>query len=97
MLGPLSLYSLRVIHICWKVVRLARMEPPIHTLSPLPSDASTERAGEVVCQLLRCCAQGGTARGADVQVPVTGRPSGEASNRGGSAWRRWPCRRNGRT
>lgn len=31
MLGPLSSYSCLEIHICWKVEREARMEPPIHT------------------------------------------------------------------
>ena len=29
--GPDSSYSLLAIHICWNVVREARMEPPIHT------------------------------------------------------------------
>lgn len=29
--GPLSSYSLLAIHICWKVDREARMEPPIQT------------------------------------------------------------------
>ena len=29
--GPLSSYSCLEIHICWKVDREARMEPPIHT------------------------------------------------------------------
>ena len=29
--GPLSSYSCLEIHICWKVERDARMEPPIHT------------------------------------------------------------------
>ncbi|CAM9532053.1 unnamed protein product [Heterosigma akashiwo] len=29
--GPASSYSALDIHICWKVDRLARMEPPIHT------------------------------------------------------------------
>ena len=29
--GPLSSYSPLVIHICWNVVREARIEPPIHT------------------------------------------------------------------
>ncbi len=31
MLGPASSYSCLVIHICWKVDREAKMEPPIHT------------------------------------------------------------------
>merc|ERR1711962_806804 len=31
MLGPDSSYSCLLIHICWKVDREARMEPPIHT------------------------------------------------------------------
>ena len=31
MAGPLSSYSCLEIHICWKVDREARMEPPIHT------------------------------------------------------------------
>ena len=29
--GPASSYSCLEIHICWKVDREARMEPPIHT------------------------------------------------------------------
>jgi len=32
MLAPPSSYSHLEIHICWKVVREDRMEPPIHTL-----------------------------------------------------------------
>ena len=32
MVGPLSSYSPLEIHICWKVLREDRMEPPIHTL-----------------------------------------------------------------
>ena len=31
MAGPHSSYSCLEIHICWKVDREARMEPPIHT------------------------------------------------------------------
>ncbi|TNN60483.1 hypothetical protein EYF80_029334 [Liparis tanakae] len=31
MLGPASSYSCLLIHICWKVEREARMEPPIQT------------------------------------------------------------------
>ena len=31
MLGPDSSYSCLLIHICWKVEREAKMEPPIHT------------------------------------------------------------------
>merc|ERR1719499_2728035 len=31
MVGPDSSYSLLEIHICWKVLKEDRMEPPIHT------------------------------------------------------------------
>ena len=31
MAGPDSSYSCLEIHICWKVEREAKMEPPIHT------------------------------------------------------------------
>ena len=39
--GPLSSYSLFAIHICWKVDRLARMEPPIQTLYLRSGGATT--------------------------------------------------------
>merc|ERR1711877_51143 len=32
MVGPLSSYSPLEIHICWKVLKDDRIEPPIHTL-----------------------------------------------------------------
>ena len=39
--GPDSSYSLLAIHICWKVDRLARMEPPIQTLYLRSGGATT--------------------------------------------------------
>ena len=39
--GPTSSYSSLVIHICWKVLRLARMEPPIQTEYFLSGGAMT--------------------------------------------------------
>ena len=41
--GPDSSYSLLAIHICWKVDRLARMEPPIQTLYLRSGGATTYR------------------------------------------------------
>eukprot|EP00967_Tisochrysis_lutea_P037716 scaffold45300_cov15-Tisochrysis_lutea.AAC.2 len=41
MLGPLSSYSDLAIHICWKVDKEARMEPPIQTLYLRSGGATT--------------------------------------------------------
>lgn len=43
--APYSRYSALLIHICWKVPREARMEPPIHTLYR----RSTALAGHTTC------------------------------------------------
>jgi len=45
MLGPDSSYSCLLIHICWKVDREARMEPPIHTEYFLSGGAIIWRGG----------------------------------------------------
>eukprot|EP00953_Heterococcus_sp_UTEX-ZZ885_P002597 1918-Heterococcus_DN1.PRE.1 len=41
MLGPDSSYSALLIHICWKVDREARIEPPIQTLYLRSGGATT--------------------------------------------------------
>ena len=39
--GPVSMYSCLVTHLDWKVVREARIDPPIHTDNFLYDDATT--------------------------------------------------------
>merc|ERR1739844_490778 len=41
MVGPLSSYSPLEIHICWKVLKDERIEPPIHTEYFLSGGATT--------------------------------------------------------
>jgi hypothetical protein len=43
--GPASSYSCLLIHICWKVDREARMEPPIQTEYFLSGGAMIWRGG----------------------------------------------------
>ena len=45
--GPASSYSGLLIHICWKVERDARMEPPIHT-------EYFRSGGAMICQSTSC-------------------------------------------
>lgn len=75
--APCSLYSSRLIHICWKVPSEARMEPPIHTLCR----RSTVLAGLTTCAM----SGGGGGTGGESSVSGCGvyRGGAEGGEEGG--------------
>lgn len=73
--GPDSSYSLFAIHICWKVLRLARMEPPIQTEYLRSGGATTLifmalGASAVISLLMRSAMPGDVWQGKDSRQRV---------------------------
>jgi hypothetical protein len=64
--GPLSSYSDLAIHICWKVLRLARMEPPIQT----EYLRSCRRKAETTTQQTAAAVSNSTSKDEDLYVSV---------------------------